>query len=612
MLPKLELFADFSYNENRTKSVYNPFTVSYTLDPDSPINPFTTYVDVSVPDATTVPVVTKSVNRGFTVGAIAQLPWGWTGELDYSRSENRYEFLYSFADSDAIDVDTLSGAFNPLVDSLRYPVNLGKYLIPQSYSGRSTLDDYALRGSGPLGLLPWGTPNLTIGLEHRIAKTPENVVTVIYPVSTDNSNITTTFARQAVTDSAYGEMTVPLVKQGWLPQVHALELQLSGRAERYKVDTGTPSSTYFPSFNELDYAAPTLNGKPYYSKTSYTSTNGTAGLKYQPVPELTLRASVATAFLPPTPDQLITNPVPDRFSSNVSDPTTGTRYAVATLSGGNPGLKPQSSKSFNAGVIWEPRWKPLQGLRVNAEYYRIKQHDAIGGLSAQTLVNLESTFPGRVKRDSAGKITQVDMSLMNLYKRETEGWDLSADYTLKTGIGTFNLAAVESIILHLKNQYSPTLPESDAVNFPSEGGAVKYKSNATLTWERQNWTAGWTTRYFSDYKQYGAAGGPRSTQSLSGAQDTTYIRAQGSDTIPSQTYHDLFVGYNFGKSPTDAGSKLKALGNKLLVGLTVQVGVRNVFNKVPPFDYFYSGTYYESPYGDLRLRTYWLSVKKAF
>jgi iron complex outermembrane receptor protein len=614
LLPKLELFADFSYNENKTKSVYNPFSSTLGVSADSPVNPFTTGVVISAPDATQAPTNSDSVNRSFTVGAIAQLPWGWTGELDYSRSENRYDYVVSFTDQDAIDADLESGTINPFVDLLRYPINFGKYLIPQVYSGRSTLDDFALRGSGPLMSLPWGTPNLTVGLEHRIAKTPQNIVSFIYPISTGNSNITTYFARQSVTDSAYGEVTVPLVKNDWLPAVHALELQLSGRGERFKVDTGTASSKYTPSTGTTTYAAPTLNGQPYYAKTTYSSTNGTAGLKFQPVPELTLRTSIASAFLPPPPAQLVANPALDAGTRNVTDPVKSARYAVRTQSGGNPNLKPQTSKSFNAGVIWEPRWKPLQGLRFNAEYYRIEQSNAIGALALQTMVNLESTFPGRVTRDATtGRITQVNISSMNLYKRETEGWDLSADYTLKTGLGTFNLSAVESIIQHLKNQYSPTLPQSDAVNFPNEQGAVKYKGNATLTWERQNWTAGWSARYFGAYKQYGAVGGPDSTQSFAGAQDNVYITAQGSDTIPSQMYHDVFVSYAFGEKKSASGSPLSTLSNKLLSGVTVQLGVRNVFNKLPPFDYYYyNQNYYESPYGDLRLRTYWLTVKKTF
>lgn len=614
MLPRLELFADYSYNENRTKSVYNPFgsAGSYTVGPRSPISPFTTFVDVSVPDATEVPMTTASVSRSYTLGAIQQLPWGWTGEFDYSRSENRYDFLYYNEDSDGIDEDLATGALNPFVDALLHPVNMGKYLTPYSYAGRSTLDDFALRGAGPLWSLPWGTPSLTLGLEHRIARTPENVVALIYPITTDSSNIITYLARQSVTDSVYGEMTIPLAKKGGLPLVQALDLQLSGRNERYKVDTGTPSATYYPGDGTTIYNAPTLGGQPYYSKANYTSTNGTTGLRYQPVPDLTLRVSLATAFLPPTPDQLITNPAVDPFPRNVTDPTTGVLVSVQTLAGGNPGLKPQGSKSFNAGVIWEPRWKSVQGLRVNAEYYRIEQDDAISSLPAQTIVNLESTYPGRVTRGATGKITRVDVSLLNLYKRETEGWDLSVDYTLKTGAGTFSVKAVESIILHLKNQYAVTLPESDAVNFPSEGGAAKYKNNVTLAWEGRNWSAGLTTRYFSSYKQYGAVGGPRSTQSLAGAQDNTYIRFQGGNTIPSQTYQDLFASYAFGKQRPASDSNLPALGSSVLGGLTVQLGVRNLFNRVPPFDYFYSGNYFESPYGDLRLRTYWLSVKKTF
>jgi outer membrane receptor protein involved in Fe transport len=614
MLPKLEVFADFSYNENSSKSVYNPFgATSYTLAPDSPINPFTTSVDVSIPDATRVPMTTDSVSRSFTVGAIAQLPWSWTSELDYTWSQNRFQFLYYNLDSDALAADLESGAFNPFVDSLQYPLNVGKYLSPEAFGGTSTLDDIALRGSGPLGSLPWGTPDLTLGLEQRTAETPANTVAYNYPISTDESYTTTYFGRRSVTDSVYGELTVPLIKKDWLPLVHALELQLSGRGERYKVDTGTPYYNYNPSTGTTSYpVAPTLNGQPVFSKASYTSTNGTAGLKYQPVSELTLRASEATAFLPPTPDQLITNPLPSTTTTPVTDPNTGQRVRVTTLSGGNPNLKPQTSKSFDAGIIWEPHWSVLKGLRLDAEYYKIEQDNAIGALSAQTIVSLQSLYPNRVIRNSAGTITEVDISSLNLYKRDTEGWDLSADYTLKTGIGTFNLNAAESIILHLQNQYSPTLPDYDAVNFPSENGAAKYKANATLGWEWHNWSASWTARYFGSYKQYGAAGGPDSTQYYAGADDPTYTVAQGSDTIPSQTYHDFFLSYAFGKQHASSGSKLHTFESALLDGLTVQLGVRNIFNKVPPFDYYYSDNYYESPYGDLRLRSYWLSVKKTF
>jgi outer membrane receptor protein involved in Fe transport len=42
----------------------------------------------------------------------------------------------------------------------------------------------------------------------------------------------------------------------------------------------------------------------------------------------------------------------------------------------------------------------------------------------------------------------------------------------------------------------------------------------------------------------------------------------------------------------------------------VQVGVKNVFNTKPPYDVATSIGY--SAYGDLRLASYWLSLKKEF
>jgi outer membrane receptor protein involved in Fe transport len=50
----------------------------------------------------------------------------------------------------------------------------------------------------------------------------------------------------------------------------------------------------------------------------------------------------------------------------------------------------------------------------------------------------------------------------------------------------------------------------------------------------------------------------------------------------------------------------------LLDGVSMQFGVRNVFDKVPPLDAYYNGNYYMSPYGDVRLRSYWLNARLNF
>jgi outer membrane receptor protein involved in Fe transport len=618
MRPWLEVFGDFSYNENRTYSLYSPFTASFRVTAASAINPFNADVNVRFPDARALPSISNSTNRRATVGFLARLPKAWTAEFDYTWSENRYNYLFASLDSGAVNAALLSGTLNPFVDTLLYPLDLDPYLAPVSYHGATRLQDFALRGSGPLPSLPWGAPMLTAGLEHRGTEGKDKVYQIDFPVTTTNSYYDSHYPLKAETASAYAEASVPLVKKDWLPFVRSLDLQLAGRVERFTVDSGTPyARTYFERNPVLvSYPAPVRNGAPYFERTSYDSKNYTFGFKYQPVADLTLRVSRATAFLPPTPDQLAPANEPNPTKTTVTDPTNGSRVAVTVVAGGNPALTPQHSQSTNLGLIWTPHAKRLQGLRVNVEYYKIEQFDYIDNLSARQIVDFESIFPERVARDSAGVVTTVDATKLNLYHRSTEGWDMSVDYTRQTGIGAFNLHAAASRILHLENQFLATKPAYDAAGYaPAEGGGPKDRGNATLTWERRGWTAGWTTRYTGSYKQYGAPGSPviaMATSPILVVLAGNVIAAQGGDTIPSQLYHDLFVGYAFGERAARAGSRLRATADTVLSGLTLQLGVRNIFDQEPPFDAYYSSNYYLSGFGDARLRTYWVNLKKAF
>jgi outer membrane receptor protein involved in Fe transport len=64
------------------------------------------------------------------------------------------------------------------------------------------------------------------------------------------------------------------------------------------------------------------------------------------------------AFIPPTPAQLTTNTNPNTTVTGAFlDPVTGKTYTTNRNAGtnGNPDLKPQTSKSWNGGVIWEPQ-----------------------------------------------------------------------------------------------------------------------------------------------------------------------------------------------------------------------------------------------------------------
>ncbi len=618
MLPWLELYANLAYTENDADSIYNPVS-TVTVPANAPSNPFRTAAVVRFPHAAAVPATSESNNRAVTIGTMMQLPGNWTGLVDYTWSENRFSYLNYNTDNTALTAALTSGALNPFVDTLLYPLDIGQFLRPTSFSGASQLTNAAIRASGPLPALPWGRPNLTAGLERREAHQPASVYDISYPITTNSSYRYNYFARDSVADAFYMEALIPLLKKDWLPMVHVLELQLSGRTERFEVDTGSAYQLSYPDRNPVpppSYGSPTLNGEPVFSRASYTSRNYTIAFKYQPIEEVTVRVSRATAFLPPTPNQLIMNPLPSTGTTSVIDPLSGPpAVAVHTLSGGNPGLAPQNSRSLNAGIIWQPTWEGLKGLRLNAEFYRIEQFDAIATLGAQGIVNLESSYPGRVTRDSDGAITLVDNSMINLYQRITEGFDLSADYAMETRLGAFNFRAVQSIIKHLQEQYTLTGPLLEAAGFhPSDSGAPKHKGNISVTWQWRAWNAGWNMRYTGAYMLAGAAGSPFVILNPSLAPTgiyPNYINAQGSDRVSSQTYHDLFVGYAFGRQTggaAGAGSRVASV----LDGVTVQLGVRNIFDQVPPIDTYYTSNYYLSPFGDTRLRSFWLNLKKAF
>jgi iron complex outermembrane receptor protein len=282
------------------------------------------------------------------------------------------------------------------------------------------------------------------------------------------------------------------------------------------------------------------------------------------------------------------------------------------LTGGNSALVPQNSKSFSAGAIWQPNEGWYKGLRLNLEYYKIEQFDAIDSLQPQDIVNAESIYPERVIRDGDGNITVVDTSMQNLYLRSTNGIDFNAEYRFATRWGRFSVATVATYIDELGTQFTVDgVLINTAGESLYEGGALKRKANVSIDWQRDGWTAGWNTRYFDSYPAVALDGGPQATLYNNGVSlDPRYRQAQGADRIPSQMYSDMYLSYSFGST---TGGRSRGLLNEITTGLSVQFGVQNVFDKVPPLDVGPSDiNFYRSPYGDMRLRSYRLSVKKFF
>jgi len=606
-----EVFSELStsYNESRRDGdpFFNVLTVS--VPSTTSTNPFQQNVLVRVPTAASTPFVTHSKTNSATVGVLARLPKNWGAELDYTRSENSFSYDFIQADSNAFADDVRTGAVNPFVDTIAVPLDWSRYYVPVSFSGDSVLDDVNLRASGPLWSLPWGSPTLTVGLEHRKAGGNDADLFNTFPLAPDNNLHRRFLGRRQTTDSVYLEAAVPLVtSENAIPLVRSIDLQLAGRSERYTVHSGPSSRTITPVAQQAFDPAQDLR-----NTVKYTSTNQTIGLKYRPFETLALRASYATAFLPPTAAQLLLNPTATAPVNFVIDPLLDNRIygGVSLFTGGNPDLEPQTSRDWDFGFIWEPEQRLLKGLRLNLQYFEITQPNYIVTAPALQIV-ADPSLSSRVTRDPAdplipNRITFVDTRILNANKYVTAGWDFSVDYEKPTPVGTFGFYAAGTVTEKDQRQLSLNGPALEFVNFAAEGGATRTKANASLTWEHRQWVLGWTTTYYSSYRQFQTPGSPLSI--LLGGPNPAYTAAQGGvPAIPSQVYHDFVASYAFDPTSAEGSS---GWGAQLLSGTKVQLGVRNIFNTVPPFDASFL-PYYYSPFGDARLRSYRISIQKSF
>lgn len=598
MSDRLELIAEAFYNSNESSNELGaPLVAVGAVIPASVAhNPFQNAVRVGVPVPTFGINSAKAESFRMVAGFVLDLPYDWRAQGDYTwnRSEGIDRQAPQFDAATARSASRTafsSGALNPFVDTLAYPLDMSPYMSAASDAyGASvaTLADVGLRLSGPIGVLPAGQPNLTVGLEHRKERQPWGFR------DTKAFGLTSYFPQQQEVQSVYAEGLVPLVgANNAIAGVRILDLQVAGRYEDFSVSTGTERRRTFPPDHAVD-----PNEVRISEKVDYSSTNFTAGLRYRPVDSVMLRVSYATAFLPPGYLDLLPG-IDEPNAGFGPDPLRGNELFTATWrTGGNPDLEPTKSKAWNIGLMFEPNAAP--GLRLGLEWFHIERSNLIFEPSYEIVIANEALFPGRIVRAApsagdpyqAGPVTLVDTSLINAAEVATQGVDFSIGYRRNTErFGTFSVDLLGTVIKSFTQQFTLDSDPVEIAGVVANDGPLKLRANATLGWERANWSLSWSALYYGPYDQL---------------DSPFYLAAQGANTIPSQIYHNLFAGYRF------ADSESKSAFASALGGVSVTLGIRNLFNSVPPFDAYQSGIGYYSPFGDYRLRSAQLSIGKRF
>ena len=476
--------------------------------------------------------------------------------------------------------------YNLLVDHNVYPV-------PESFNndylnvvGRQRYWQYAsnliARATGDLYDWRAGTIKGSLGTEaywwQYEGKRPYDVTPALATLMGGRNNLANDilFTKQGRrTDSVFGELIVPLIGKKWRPvPVESLELNFSGRYEE--------------------------------TNDSTAATTGAVAVKLALTRDVTLRASRTEGFFPP--EQSSISLADYRFATSITnnftfvDPRRGrlaqVNVPLTNAAGPNPDLKSETSISDNFGLIFTPRF--AKGLRLSLDFWKTSKIDAIRTPTLQQLLDNEAFYPERVARgpklatdpaDWAGVVTGVDTRAINFSSIETDGIDAQVSYAIPTDhLGEFTFRARQTFTNHFYTTITPATAPVDSVE--TRDGALKWKGNASIFWNRDEWTSGISARYTHSYK---------TETTLASSQFPGGTGVDG-DRIASDLVWDYQVGYKVAYRADARGWRGWVSGTQWTVN------VLNVFDRMPPW--FSTGFY--SRFSDPRMRYVSFQVKKSF
>lgn len=472
-------------------------------------------------------------------GARGVIGKNWEWDAGVSWQTQKYSTLRrdfnGAAISAALSNPDASLRLNPFVDQ-RAPLAPNQSLIYERMARYGTLNtdsdfqSFDLNADGELFDL-WGGPvKMAAGLYFEKTENSSLAVSTSEAVTPVVTTTTAGGSREAY--AAYAEFAVPVFgKENTVPLFRRLDITLATRYE----DHDAAGSTTVPK----------------------------VGFAWVPLDSLLIRGSYSEGFRAPALTEY--QVAGSSFTSTLTDPrrTPATTTGVQTFRGSNPNIQPETSTNEYLGLVFEPTF--IKGLNFTTNYYRTTQKDIIQVISAQTFVNNEALFPGRVTRaapdatdqslNQPGRITAVDTTLINFGKVVNHSLDFMGEYRIPAEVfGQWRVAFNAARTLKSTREVQPGVPAID-----DEGDTFappKWKLTGSVFWHRGPWGASVFYSYLSGF----------STNRSGNTFTTTY-------PISSQRKVDARISYEFNRSIWRSYGK----------GVRISGGIGNLFDEEPAF-----------------------------
>lgn len=548
----ITFFGDLIYTQTKTYSQLNAQPITAILAATNPSNPTTQTMQVRNRFITNPRqyFYDTSTIRGI-LGARGKIGDKYTWEAGANKNIVDQSYTNKNVVNAVLRADAVANGLINLAARQQAPgaVEAAGFFGTALGNATSTLTTYDARMAGELVDLPGGPVGFAVGAEYRV-ETLKQTADVYSQSNTFGWESATTldpFDSSRTVSSMFAEVRVPLIgKSQNLPFAHSLELDAAVRYEKYS-DTDDPT----------------------VPKVS---------LSWRPMnEEFLIRGTYSKSFSAPTLFNLF-GPGGIGFTDSLSVPKLGggTISGQANArSGSNPNLKPSRSKNYTFGFVWSP--KAIKGFSLTMDYFNIKQFDLISTIGAETILeSVEAlgaaspyasfvkfnsfngtavTAPGQIGTAAIDNVYVTD-TLVNIAGQKLSGIDTKIEYTYQHDVwGRFDANVSVGYYKSYEVKTLPDVAPFETVGLASNtnGTIPRWMSYSALAWSRGHWGAnlGW--------------------QHIPGVTDVNGTgTARSPFEVKSYDSFDLSARYTFGSDW------------KMVNGLSVRVGVNNVFNKMPP------------------------------
>jgi iron complex outermembrane recepter protein len=525
-------------------------------------------------------------------GALAG--WDYNAALTLSSNKNTDTALGGYLSANRFIAVIDSGAYNPFGLAGTSAAALAPAVLKQDLQVTTTaIANLALRASRPIMKLDGGDMAVAVGLESTGQGYKDEPSAILQGQNKLQPNFD-----DSIIGGGGGNLPVNASRalRGVFAEVAApisKSLELTGALRYDAISAVTNDFTFDNAGNPL--------GSGKQGKSASKATYKLSG-RFQPIPEVLVRASYGTGFRSPT----MLNITEAQSSFGVTDgeytcpfqpgdPLAAGCSGAATqynqLRGGEPStgdnaLRPEQSKQWTFGFRIEP--SPL--LSVGVDFWNIKLKDEINNVSEDvafadpvTYRDLFTLAPDPV----SGQIrTNFIIKPLNLTKSQYSGIDLDVTSRFATPLGRMTLKGIGTYMTKADYQ----LPGRDTIEtslgkFGVNNAVVsRWLLNLSSTLEMGKWVHTLSASFRPGYQDSSSSGCPNpATCAGPDVRDITSVDANGNPltfgprlnytrTVASYTLIDWQTAYQFNK-------QLELVG-----------GIKNVLDKDPPFSIQDGGT----------------------